>query len=675
LFYDTGKGFNETESVRYAVDQGEGIKDVIFSLSVPLDQVKSIRIDPGSQPTLIKIKSIKLTSAGKEYLWNATEILHNFRPAMYIDNFSEKEGLLYINSTGRDPAFISSFDFSIFSRSLTDLTIVEWLLYFITAGVAIIILFSRNWNFSRLVASASSYFANKVTLLVTLAIIVSIILGSAIRLYKIDQQSLWSDELMSVGVATLVGNENNHLESKRFYEVDEKDSFWTWQASQPLHLLYDYFLKQWTSYFGASDSSVRLPSAIFGIVLLLWSFLSLRKTIPPETLFYYVFLLSFSFSLIKYSQEARGYMLSCLLSGILMAEFTKSFLYYIQQGKYPSLSIITLLTIALLPYSHYLSIPLVAVLSLIYGINFIRYRRWLEIFKLSLAGCCLMPWLYLTQQSVLPFVPDTASLGSWGVTSYFQLLSTMIEFLFPKSAILIVVFLIFVLWINSQNLHECYIDNKSDNFSKNLHRLALINITISLLFILILSIILKKWPVFNERYLIFIFPNMMFFIAILTTCIKIKRFLKILFLLGIVAFSLSMSLKNYYLPHNDQYREASKFIAESYTNQDLIVSTWSPNRIYYLHYLRQFLGEQVGSRLLSVNDPTQAEQFCVNQSPNLLPGNKIFAFYPGVHASVITPLTMPLCQKYLKLIEERNFWGIGVKVFEKVAIRDEPVKN
>jgi hypothetical protein len=51
LFYDTGKGFNETESVRYAVDQGEGIKDVIFGLPVPLGQVKSIRIDPGSQLT------------------------------------------------------------------------------------------------------------------------------------------------------------------------------------------------------------------------------------------------------------------------------------------------------------------------------------------------------------------------------------------------------------------------------------------------------------------------------------------------------------------------------------------------------------------------------------------------------------------------------------------------
>jgi len=139
LFYDTGKGFNETESVRYAVDQGEGIKDVIFGLPVSLGQVKSIRIDPGSQATLIKIKSIKLTSGGKEYLWNATEILHNFRPAMYIDNFSEKEGLLYVNSTGRDPAFISSFDFGIFSRSLTNLTMVEGLLYITVAGVSIIL--------------------------------------------------------------------------------------------------------------------------------------------------------------------------------------------------------------------------------------------------------------------------------------------------------------------------------------------------------------------------------------------------------------------------------------------------------------------------------------------------------------------------------------------------------
>jgi len=60
---------------------------------------------------------------------------------MYIDNFSEKEGLLYINSTGRDPAFISSFDFNIFSRGLTDLTIVEGLLYLMVAGVSIVFVF------------------------------------------------------------------------------------------------------------------------------------------------------------------------------------------------------------------------------------------------------------------------------------------------------------------------------------------------------------------------------------------------------------------------------------------------------------------------------------------------------------------------------------------------------
>ncbi|OQW87986.1 MAG: hypothetical protein BWK78_08645, partial [Thiotrichaceae bacterium IS1] len=679
LFYDTGKNFNETESVIQMVDKGDGIKDVIFGLPVSLGQVKSIRIDPGSQPTLIKIKSIKLTSDGKEYHWNATEILQNFRPAMYIDNFSEKEGLLYISSTGTDPVFISTFDFNIFSRSLKDLTIVEGLLsLMVAAGVAIIILFSRNWNFTRLVASTSSFFANRLTHLVTLAIIVSIILGSAIRLYKIDQQSLWSDELRSVGIATLVGKENNTFENKHMFEVDERDSFWTHEATEPHPPLYDYLLKQWTSYFGASDLSVRLPSAIFGIVLLLWTFLALRKIIPPETQFYYVFLLSFSFGLVEYSQEARNYMLSCLLSGILMVEFTKDFLYYTQHGKYQALSITTLSVIVLLSYSHYFGIPLVVIFGLIYGINFIKNKQFLEILKLFLAICCILPWLYLAKMSwLLSVAPRDFSV----IAFYFQLWSTMMEFLFPKFGILVIVFLTFVLWANSHNLNQCYAEDKTDGLSRSLHRLALLNITIALLFILILSVILKNSPVFNQRYLIFIFPNMMFFLAVLITCIKVKPFLKIPFLLGSVALSLSMSLKDYYLPHKEQYREASRFIADNYTNQDLIVSTWSPNRLYYLHYLRQFLGKQVGNRLLSVNDPTQAVQFCVNQSPNLSPGNKIFTFYHGTHAGVITPLTMlPSCQKYLKLREERDFWGIGVKVFEKVTISqgatsDDPVKQ
>jgi len=59
---------------------------------------------------------------------------------MYIDNFSEKEGLLYINSTGRDPAFISSFDFAIFLDNSPFLIIAKELLYILTVSVVIFVL-------------------------------------------------------------------------------------------------------------------------------------------------------------------------------------------------------------------------------------------------------------------------------------------------------------------------------------------------------------------------------------------------------------------------------------------------------------------------------------------------------------------------------------------------------
>lgn len=146
LFYDTGKGFNETESIQYTVDKSEMIKDVVFNLPISLNQIKFLRFDPGSQATLIKIKSIKLASDGTEYHWNATEILQNFKPAMYINNFSEKNGLLHLNSTGRDPQFISNFDFSIFTPkafftiNVVHLTFIEGLSYVMVIGVIITIL-------------------------------------------------------------------------------------------------------------------------------------------------------------------------------------------------------------------------------------------------------------------------------------------------------------------------------------------------------------------------------------------------------------------------------------------------------------------------------------------------------------------------------------------------------
>lgn len=192
LFYNTGKGFNEQESVSYTVKSSHDIVRAIFDLDVSLNQVKSIRIDPGSQANFLtktRIKSIELVSVGKKYHWNATEILKNFKPVMDINYFSEKEGLLHINSIGRDPVFVSNFDFSIFSKNFTDLTIVELLLSLMVTVVSLIILLSgKRWNLTGLIGSISSCFTSKVTFkLFFPALILSVLILIPFALQRIQQ--------------------------------------------------------------------------------------------------------------------------------------------------------------------------------------------------------------------------------------------------------------------------------------------------------------------------------------------------------------------------------------------------------------------------------------------------------------------------------------------------------
>jgi hypothetical protein len=80
-----------------------------------------------------------LISDGKEYHWNAAEILQNFRPVMYIDNFSEKEGLLYVNSTGIDPAFMNIVNFKmLFGDSF--ITPIQLFVYLLIAVITFIFL-------------------------------------------------------------------------------------------------------------------------------------------------------------------------------------------------------------------------------------------------------------------------------------------------------------------------------------------------------------------------------------------------------------------------------------------------------------------------------------------------------------------------------------------------------
>jgi hypothetical protein len=111
VFYDIGNGFNETDSLRNTVQPGDKTVTVNFFL-LPAIQIKALRIDPGTRAGQIAIKSIrfihkfhKLHYQISLYQWTGEQIVKEFQPANQISDFSSKEHLLQITSTGTDPFF------------------------------------------------------------------------------------------------------------------------------------------------------------------------------------------------------------------------------------------------------------------------------------------------------------------------------------------------------------------------------------------------------------------------------------------------------------------------------------------------------------------------------------------------------------------------------------------
>jgi mannosyltransferase len=123
------------------------------------------------------------------------------------------------------------------------------------------------------------------------ALAVLLTLGSALRLFELDRESLWTDEGATMYFAQSL--------SAAFQD-----------ANPPLYYLLMHF---WIAAFGTSEIALRLPSAIFGVATV-WLALRLADDLlGRRAAVYAAGLLALSTLQIYYSQEARAYSLFAFL--------------------------------------------------------------------------------------------------------------------------------------------------------------------------------------------------------------------------------------------------------------------------------------------------------------------------------------------------------------------------
>jgi len=140
-----------------------------------------------------------------------------------------------------------------------------------------------------------------------------------VRVVNIDAHALWWDEIVSVSNAT--GSQLTAPITRDGAAFTQAD-FWsgnsiatTYEASiqdSGNSVLYYMMLHFWILAFGISDFSVRLPSVIFGAILVVAIFALSHRTFGPRAAWAAAGLAVFHPLLVRYSQEARGHSLATL---------------------------------------------------------------------------------------------------------------------------------------------------------------------------------------------------------------------------------------------------------------------------------------------------------------------------------------------------------------------------
>jgi hypothetical protein len=237
-------------------------------------------------------------------------------------------------------------------------------------------------------------------------------LALALRLYRIQGQSLWNDEGTSVALA-----------ARSLADI-------TAGAANDIHPpLYYYLLHFWMQIVGNNELAVRSLSALLGTLLVLLTFALGHLLGGDATGLLAALFAALSPFQIYYSQEARMYALSAFLGAISMVALLRLLLAgclqdTAKQRFWPFFGYV--LSTILLLYSHYFAATLIVVQNLVFlwwwlsacrafidgtgkAVRLGPLLRWVTL--QAIVGISYLPWLLLTARQLGVWPAISAPLG------------------------------------------------------------------------------------------------------------------------------------------------------------------------------------------------------------------------------------------------------------------------
>ena len=220
-----------------------------------------------------------------------------------------------------------------------------------------------------------------INFLIVLAVSFSLIFGSLLRLYNLNYESLWLDEIVTFWI------------TDPFIEINENYKRNNDAGATPF--LFNFLLKLTHEIFGYKTYIARYFSAIFGILSIM-SVAYLSNLLKKNNAYILViFLISFNVFLIKYSQEGRVFSFLFFLCTLSIIFFIKSFQSY-EDGKklfFNTFLYILFQTLAFL--THPFALIIFFSVLVFYFFYYLNYKKNLIFLNYSILTILIIVGIYL----------------------------------------------------------------------------------------------------------------------------------------------------------------------------------------------------------------------------------------------------------------------------------------
>jgi Dolichyl-phosphate-mannose-protein mannosyltransferase len=155
-----------------------------------------------------------------------------------------------------------------------------------------------------------------------LTLVLILAVGTFLRFHQIQRQSLWSDEIYGVYLASGRGEQALMLPTGRLLDPPPQmflrdapswPHVWTGLAAVPQPPLYHILLRWWMDMFGDGDLATRALSAVLSLLGVIVLFDAVRRGAGIGTALAAAAVMALAVSQIDFSQEARSYTMIVLL--------------------------------------------------------------------------------------------------------------------------------------------------------------------------------------------------------------------------------------------------------------------------------------------------------------------------------------------------------------------------